>query len=183
MAVYPRIDSTYKAKHSYNFDMIKTEVYVNREKQSELWQWVGYFFVGLLVGTTAFLMEIFENSLVNLRDKWTYKILENTDNNQMMGWLFRVGFAFNLACLASVMTIYIGPGASGSGIAEIMAILNGVKLPGFIGFKVLFIKCFCVILAIAASLCVGKEGPLAHVGAIVSQIVIHHFPIKQFKYF
>jgi H+/Cl- antiporter ClcA len=96
----------------------------------------------------------------------------------MMAWLFLIGFAFVLACIATIMTIYIGPGANGSGIAEIMAILNGVKYPGFIGFNTLFIKSFCVILAIAASLCVGKEGPLAHIGAIVSQMVIHHIPIK-----
>ena len=100
-----------------------------------------------------------------------------------MAWIFFIVFAFNLACLASILTIYVGPGANGSGIAEIMAILNGVNMPTYISFASLFVKAFCVILAIAASLCVGKEGPLAHIGAVVSQAVIHHIPIKQFKYF
>ena len=101
----------------------------------------------------------------------------------MLAWLFLIGFAFNLAAIASILTIYIGPAANGSGIAEIMAILNGVKIPDYISFQSLFVKSFCIILAIAASLCVGKEGPLAHIGAIISQIIIHHVPIKQFKYF
>ena len=130
--------------------------------------WLGYFLVGLIVGIIAFIMEIFENALVDLRDRWTTSVLDNTDNNQMLAWLFLIGFAFSLACIASILTIYVGPGAYGSGIAEIMAILNGVKYPGFISFNVLFVKCFCIVLAIAASLCVGKEGPLAHIGAIVS---------------
>ena len=101
----------------------------------------------------------------------------------MLAWLFLIGFAFNLAAFASILTIYIGPAANGSGIAEIMAILNGVKIPDYISFQSLFVKSFCIILAIAASLCVGKEGPLAHIGAVISQIIIHHVPIKQFKYF
>lgn len=134
MGVYPRPDSTFRSKHSYNFDMMKTEVFVNREKQSAGWMWLGYFFVGVAVGITAFIMEIFEKSLVDLRDYWTDSILDNTENNQMLAWLFLIGFAFNLAACASILTIYIGPAANGSGIAEIMAILNGVNMPGFISF-------------------------------------------------
>ena len=130
--------------------------------------WLAYFFVGVSVGITAFIMEIMENSLVDLRDLWTDKILENTAENQLLAWLFLIAFAFNLACIASLLTIYVGPAANGSGIAEIMAILNGVNIPGYISFQSLFVKSFCIILAIAASLCVGKEGPLAHIGAIVS---------------
>jgi len=52
----------------------------------------------------------------------------------MLAWLFLIGFAFNLAAFASILTIYIGPAANGSGIAEIMAILNGVKIPDYISF-------------------------------------------------
>ena len=81
MGVYPRPDSTFRSKHSYNFDMMKSEIFVNREKQSEGWMWLGYFFVGVTVGITAFMMEIFETSLVKLRDYWTENILENTENN------------------------------------------------------------------------------------------------------
>lgn len=32
MRVYPRMDIMFKKKHSYNFDMMKTEVFQNREK-------------------------------------------------------------------------------------------------------------------------------------------------------
>lgn len=147
---------------------MKTEVFVNRETQSAGWLWLGLFFVGVIVGVLAFIMELIEHGLVDTREAFTTAILANTDNNQFIAWIALIVFAFNLACLASVLTIYIGPGATGSGIAEIIAILNGVNIPGFISFNVLFVKCFCVVLAIVASLCIGKEGPLAHIGAIVS---------------
>jgi H+/Cl- antiporter ClcA len=32
MGVYPRPDSTFRSKHSYNFDMMKSEIFMNREK-------------------------------------------------------------------------------------------------------------------------------------------------------
>jgi len=65
------------------------------------------------------------------------------------------------------MTIKIGPGANGSGIAEIMAYLNGVNYPRLIEVRSLLIKVTCVVIAIGGGLCIGKEGPLAHIGAVV----------------
>ena len=63
-----------------------------------------------------------------------------------------------------------------------MAILNGVNIPDFIGFKPLIVKIISVCLGISSCLCIGKEGPLAHIGAIISQIVIF-FPINKFEYY
>jgi len=97
--------------------------------------------------------------------------------------MFMAGWCFVLACIGSYLTITIGPGANGSGIAEIMAMLNGVNYPGFITVGVLFCKCFCVILGICASLCIGKEGPLAHIGACVAYFIIYYIPVKKFDYF
>ena len=64
-----------------------------------------------------------------------------------------------------------------------MAYLNGVNYPGMIGYQVLIIKIFCVILGISGALCIGKEGPLAHIGAIMALAVIYKFPIPAFEYY
>jgi len=85
--------------------------------------------------------------------------------------------------VGSAMTIYIGPGANGSGIADLMAYINGINYTGMIGWHTLWIKIICVIMGISGALCIGKEGPLAHIGAIVSIGVIYNIPIKQFKEF
>jgi chloride channel 7 len=98
-------------------------------------------------------------------------------------WLTLAAWVFVSCTVGTIMTIYIGPGANGSGIAELMAILNGVNYPGMIGYKVLFIKILCVILGISGALCIGKEGPLAHIGAITALAVIYLVPIKGFEYF
>ena len=63
------------------------------------------------------------------------------------------------------MTTYWGPGASGSGVAELIGYLNGVNYPGFIGVNTLITKIIGVVFAVSGRLCIGKEGPLAHIGA------------------
>jgi H+/Cl- antiporter ClcA len=65
------------------------------------------------------------------------------------------------------MTVYYGPGANGSGVAELVAYMNGVNYPGTFGFDTFITKCVGVVLAVVGGLTVGKEGPLAHIGANV----------------
>jgi len=111
------------------------------------------------------------------------KILEKTSGKVGVVWIFLACWAVFFAGLASILTIYVGPGANGSGIAEIFAILNGVNYPRFVEWRSLFIKCFCVIFGIVGSLCIGKEGPLAHIGGVIALCVIYYLPIKEFDYF
>ena len=84
-----------------------------------------------------------------------------------------------LVLCATLLTIYVGPGANGSGIAEIMGLLNGINYPNAIGLRTLLVKCVGTICAVSGGLCIGKEGPLAHIGANVGALVCH-LPIKGF---
>ena len=63
-----------------------------------------------------------------------------------------------------------------------MGILNGVKYPDFICLKALIVKFLGVGFAVSAGLCVGKEGPLVHMGAIVG-CAIPYLPLGITKYF
>jgi chloride channel 7 len=74
---------------------------------------------------------------------------------------------------AGILTTYYGPGAAGSGVAELIGYLNGINYPGFIEFPTLFTKIFGVTFAVLGRLCVGKEGPLAHIGAICGVLVLY----------
>lgn len=85
-----------------------------------------------------------------------------------------------LVLLAAAMTVWFGPGAAGSGIAELMCILNGVNVPDVIGFKTLFTKIFGTVLAVSGGLAIGKEGPLAHIGANIG-VMVSHMPIMFFR--
>lgn len=66
-----------------------------------------------------------------------------------------------------MLTLYVGPGANGSGVAEVMGLLNGINYPDVIGIKTLFVKVVGTTLAVSGGLCIGKEGPLLHIGAII----------------
>lgn len=61
----------------------------------------------------------------------------------------------------------------GSGVAEIIGFLNGVNYPEFLNFKTLITKIIGVTLSVSGKLCVGKEGPLAHIGAIIGVSVLY----------
>jgi H+/Cl- antiporter ClcA len=79
------------------------------------------------------------------------------------------------------MTVYIGPGAMGSGVAEVMGLLNGINFPDAIGFNTLFTKCLGTLFAVCGGLCIGKEGPLVHIGANVGAMCCY-LPFKLFEY-
>lgn len=90
------------------------------------------------------------------------------------------GVAAVLGLLAGIMTVYYGPGANGSGVAEMIGYMNGVNYPDFIGVNTLITKVFGVTLAVSSRLCIGKEGPLAHIGSILGLVPIY-WPFESMK--
>lgn len=72
--------------------------------------------------------------------------------------------------LASWLTVFVGPGAMGSGIPEVMGFLNGVNYEGAISISTFVVKIFGTLFAMCGGLCIGSEGPLVHMGAIVGVI-------------
>ena len=78
------------------------------------------------------------------------------------------------------MTVFIAPGSTGSGVAEMIALMNGVNYPGVISYSVLFVKIIGTVLACSAGLTIGKESPLAHIGSILG-VLVCHIPLDFFK--
>lgn len=58
--------------------------------------------------------------------------------------------------------------------------MNGVNYPGFMKISTLIVKILGVTLAVSGKLCVGKEGPLAHIGAIVGPLVLYYPGISRY---
>ena len=75
--------------------------------------------------------------------------------------------------ISASLTTYWGQAAAGSGVAELIGYLNGVNYPGFIGIDTLITKVFGVSFAVSGKLCVGKEGPLAHIGANIGLLCLY----------
>lgn len=76
------------------------------------------------------------------------------------------------APVATGKTMYM---AAGSGIPEIKTILSGFVIPNFLDFKVLFVKGFGAVFAVATGMCLGKEGPFVHISTCVGYLVANRF--------
>ena len=83
-----------------------------------------------------------------------------------------VGMAMGLAGIACVLTTY-APAAAGSGIPQVKAELNGVRVPGALSAATLAVKLIGVTLVVASGLPCGREGPMVQLGAGVAAQVLH----------
>ncbi|KAI9655330.1 MAG: hypothetical protein M1821_005477 [Bathelium mastoideum] len=72
-----------------------------------------------------------------------------------------------------VKTMYM---AAGSGIPEIKTILSGFVIPHFLDLKVLVVKAFGAVFAVATGMCLGKEGPFVHISTCAGYLVAMLFP-------
>ena len=84
--------------------------------------------------------------------------------------------------VSAFMTVLWGPGAYGSGVAELIGYLNGINYPLTFSFETFVTKVFGVVFAVVGGLCVGKEGPLAHIGATCG-IIVPYIPLPLFDHF
>jgi chloride channel 7 len=72
-----------------------------------------------------------------------------------------------LTITASLLVIFVSNKAAVSGIPEVKATLNGIKIPGLLTFGTLFSKIVGTICVVSSGLILGPEGPLVHIGAII----------------
>lgn len=63
-----------------------------------------------------------------------------------------------------------------------MGFMNGIAYPDFISVRCGIVKMVGVAFAVAGGLCVGKEGPLVHIGSIVG-CATAYLPININVYF
>jgi chloride channel 7 len=96
----------------------------------------------------------------------TEEVLTETSYSLVMPWLFWVGSSLIFAFIAVMLTVYWAPYAAGSGVPEVMGMLNGVNGGGATYVSTLITKAAGVSCAVLGNLAVGKEGPLVHIGAI-----------------
>jgi H+/Cl- antiporter ClcA len=86
-----------------------------------------YVILGILTGLSGFLMDTIEETLVHFKDHFTQHQIDA--NNLTQSWLFYAFFSAFLGVLSCTMTAYWGPGAAGSGVAEIIGYCSGVNYP------------------------------------------------------
>lgn len=131
------------------------------------------------MGGIAFLIDLLTEELV--LQKWTV-VQYLLKNSVSLGWITYVVFGALFGGLAVIITAFVAPGAAGGGSAELMGFLNGVKYPSLISIRTLVVKIIGLSLAVASGLCIGKEAPLAHIGAIIGILAVY-IPLPYFEFF
>ncbi|WVZ10331.1 hypothetical protein V8G54_014861 [Vigna mungo] len=102
-----------------------------------------------------------------------YDVGEELGISRRFQLAFFIFFVSNLGLtlFASLITAFIAPAATGSGIPEVKAYLNGVDAPGIFTVQTLVVKIIGSITAVSSSLLIGKAGPMVHTGACVAALL------------
>lgn len=158
-------------------------MYENRKTSAleGMWRWVLHAVIGIVIGFIAYYMTRFEDALIKIQDQTVQATLDN-GKSVWIAYLKWTGFSMISALIAVLLTIYIGPGAMGSGVPEVMGLLNGVRYPKAIDISTFLIKIFGVEFAVIGNLAVGKEGPLVHIGACAGYMAAY-IPLDVFAPF
>lgn len=92
-----------------------------------LYAWLIFGIIGVLMGIVAFIVDLLVESLVI----WKWEMTQGVMKSSGVGaaWIVFLTVSVAFAATAACLTIYIGPGAMGSGIAELMGYFNGVHIP------------------------------------------------------
>ena len=128
--IYPRPDTAYQAKTATDYQAAKSNIYQRffpRGNSVAMYAWLIFGIVGVCMGIVAFIVDLLVESLVI----WKWEMTQHVMNGSGVGaaWLVFLIVSIMFAGSAAAMTIWIGPGATGSGIAELMGYFNGVHIP------------------------------------------------------
>jgi H+/Cl- antiporter ClcA len=138
--------------------------------------WVRYGIVGVLVSLLIAGALRVCSIIEKARVKETAKKLD--DNDLIGAWLFWVGTSVGMNMVA-VFLVLLQPAAASSGIPGLISYLNGVKPVGgvspitrkptsFVSLKTMLAKSMGMICSIPSGLCIGPEGPIIHISALVA---------------
>jgi chloride channel 7 len=139
------------------------------QPHNRVWdRWLVMALIGISVGLTSFLLQKFIEILFSIRSKLGhYFIGQEAVWGYLLAWFFYVFFSALAAAVAALLVVKLAPAASASGVPQIMAFLNGVRIPKLLNAWTFVVKFFSCSFVVAAGLPVGPEGPLIHMGAIL----------------
>ena len=86
-------------------------------------------------------------------------------------WLTLVAFSWFFGLLAYLCVLAV-PHSRGSGLPQLIAYLNGVKIHGFTSLRVLVAKLMGTCFALGGGFYIGPEGPIIHSGACVGKLLL-----------
>ncbi|KAF4323797.1 hypothetical protein BBO99_00000986 [Phytophthora kernoviae] len=169
-----------KAQHreSYNYDFFESRVNMQHDhEQTEsairslnIARWVMTFGVGIGTALVACFVEFWTSMLSTFRTNTMESLVVSEMEGSRMfgtGFLMYALISVGFVSVASYCVAILCPVAGGSGIPEIKATLNGIKIHRVVRLKTLFCKAFGIVFSVSGGLPTGKEGPMIHSGAVI----------------
>ncbi len=159
----------------------ETDFLKSQDHDSRKWRgcflWTLYFFFGVIISVvityTLLLCDIILNGRV-------YLTTESLNTGAIgSAWCAWVGTSLAL-CLGAAFCVLVEPAAASSGIPGLLAYLNGVtpkagksfitgKDTDFLSYQTMFSKLVGMIFSIPSGLCIGPEGPIIHISALLAR--------------
>jgi len=143
--------------------------------------WIRYAVTGLVVSIVIYFALKICKLIEYARVKETMTRLDNDD--VVGGWLFWVGTSVGMNVVACFLVL-LQPAAASSGIPGLIAFLNGVEPVGgkssltgkqtsFVSLKTMGAKFVGMLCSIPSGLCIGPEGPIIHISALLGYWSTH----------
>ena len=100
--------------------------------------------------------------------------------NPYISWAVWVSISLLFITCATSFGYFFAPEADGSGIPEVKSIISGVEMPSYLTKKTLICKTLGLVCC-SGALSVGKEGPHAHIAAIIAHQVLYFNYFKSLR--
>jgi CIC family chloride channel protein len=125
--------------------------------------------LALVVGAASGLIGAIFRLALAAADQFRSSAVAWAHGDKVAGFLVIVGGCAGAVALAAWLVRRLSPYASGSGIPQVEATLNGELPPA--PPHLLLVKFFGGLLAIGSGLALGREGPSVQMGAAIAHIV------------
>ncbi|KAI9981920.1 hypothetical protein PInf_009703 [Phytophthora infestans] len=169
-----------KAQHreSYSYDFFESRVNMQHDQEQtesairslNIARWVMTFGVGLGTALVACFVEFWTSLLSTFRTATMASLVAGEMEGSRSfgtGYLVYALISVGFVSVASYCVAILCPVAGGSGISEIKATLNGIKIHRVVRLKTLFCKAVGILFSVSGGLPVGKEGPMIHSGSVI----------------
>lgn len=136
-----------------------------------------YVFALLIIGTIIGVVGFFQALLIQFI--WELKALCTSTEYYLVNLLIWVILSLFLTTGAMFASTFIPQSVQESEVAEVKAVIAGVKIPDFFSTKTLLYKLLTVTLALGGGLSIGREGAFIHISSIISTKITK---LKPFNY-